>query len=56
MKGFYSEMIQEINEMIEKGEEASALNKIEEELSMPYIPLDFQQAILALKQKLRPER
>ena len=27
MKGFYSEMIQEINEMIEKGEEASALNK-----------------------------
>ena len=55
MKGFYSEMIQEINEMIKKGEEASALNKIEEELSMPYIPLDFQQAILALKQKLRPK-
>ena len=41
MKGFYSEMIQEINEMIEKGEEASALNKIEEELSMPYHSFGF---------------
>ena len=43
MSNYYKECIEEIENMINTGDYESASIKVKEELSMPYIPKDFEE-------------
>lgn len=52
MENYYDEILQEIEEKIQKGELDDASFLLKKELSMPYIPSDIEQKLFALKKDL----
>lgn len=55
MNGYYKEIFDEISELMNHGNKQQALNKIEEELRMPYIPADFENLLINLKKEYLEE-
>lgn len=54
MSNYYSECIEKIEKMIQDGNLSEASCLIQEELSMPYIPLDVEEKLLELKKDTLP--
>ena len=52
MSNYYIECIEEIDELMSSGSYEAAANKIREELSMPYIPMDFEEKLHAYEKEL----
>ena len=52
MSNYYKECIEEIENMINTGDYESASIKVKEELSMPYIPKDFEEKLLVYEKQL----
>ena len=52
MKNYYDECLEKINILLNEGNKKDALHIIEEELSMIYIPKDFEEKLIELKKDL----
>lgn len=55
MKGYYEEILEEIEELIHNGSVQEALYTIEKELRMPYIPQETEEKLLELRRDLSSE-
>ena len=56
MAGYYDELLEEIDELIDEGRSDEALFTIEKELRMPYVPADVEKRIRQIRNDLRAEK
>lgn len=56
MKGYYEEIVEEIEELIQSGREDEALFTVEKELRMPYIPEDTEKKLIRFRRELSAKR
>ncbi len=52
MNGYYDETLQEIRDLIDRKEYAEAEMIVRKELSMPYVPPDFEESLKAIRKDL----
>ncbi|MBR3005576.1 MAG: DUF3196 family protein, partial [Erysipelotrichaceae bacterium] len=52
---YYDEILDRINELIEKGDKDNAVRMIKNELDMPYVPRDLEEKLSELLRKLDDE-
>ena len=53
MNNYYDEILDEIKQLINNGQNDLAYSKILNELNMPYIPLDIEHKLEALYQEVK---
>ena len=56
MSNYYNECLEKIEKLIQEGNLKEASKLIEEELSMPYVPIEFEEKLKELKKETLPPK
>ena len=56
MSNYYNECLEKIENFIQEGKSSEASRLIDEELSMPYVPIKFEEKLKELKKETLPAK